>query len=139
VGDFTGDAYKNGNMRQRYKTNILIVDDSATMRKIVSRSLREAGLAVGDIYEAGNGIEALAVLAVNKEEIQLILSDVNMPEMDGVDFVKAARSKGIKTPIVMITTETEDVLNQAFANGALTSIKKPFTAEQLNQKLGGLF
>ena len=138
MAEYTGDAYKNSFLRQRFKTNILIVDDSATMRKIVARSLREAGLAIGDLYEAGNGIEGLAVLATDKE-IHLILSDVNMPEMDGVDFVKAVRSKGIKTPIVMITPETEDVLNQAFANGALTSIKKPFTAEQLNQKLGGLF
>ena len=133
-----GDAYKNSFLRRRFKTNILIVDDSATMRKIIARSLRDAGLAVGDLYEAANGIEALSVLATGKE-IHLILSDVNMPEMDGIAFVKAARSNGINTPIVMITTETEDVLNQAFENGALTSIKKPFTAEQLNQKLGGFF
>ena len=138
MGELSVDLKKNSFLRRRFQTNILIVDDSATMRKIVTRSLREAGLAVGEIYEAGNGIEALSVLASGKE-IHLILSDVNMPEMDGVEFVKVARSKGINTPIVMITTETEDILNQAFENGALTSIKKPFTAEQLNQKLGGLF
>jgi two-component system chemotaxis response regulator CheY len=124
--------------RRRFKTDILIVDDSATMRKIVARSLRQAGLTVGEIYEAGNGIEAMAIINAGTD-IQLILSDVNMPEMDGVAFVKAARAAGCNIPIVMITTESEDVLDQAFANGALTSIKKPFTPEHLGERLSNLF
>ena len=62
-----------------------------------------------------------------------------MPNMDGLEFTKSVRAKGIKTPIVMITTEGgEDILKEAMNNGASDSIKKPFTPDQLNQKLGGL-
>ncbi len=118
--------------------NILIVDDSSTMRKIISRSLRQAGLAVDEIYEAGDGIEGLGVIASGKS-IQLILSDINMPNMDGLEFVKAVRGNGNSTPIVMITTEGgEEIINEAMSSGASDSIKKPFTPDQLQEKLGGL-
>jgi two-component system chemotaxis response regulator CheY len=117
--------------------NILIVDDSSTMRKIISRSLRQAGLAVDDIYEAADGIEALS--AMEGKTIHLILSDINMPNMDGLEFIKCVRAKGVAIPIVMITTEGgEDILKEAINNGASDSIKKPFTPDQLNEKLGGL-
>jgi two-component system, chemotaxis family, chemotaxis protein CheY len=117
--------------------NVLIVDDSSTMRKIISRSLRQAGLQVDDIYEAGDGIEGLSVM--EGKSIQLILSDINMPNMDGLEFIKNVRAKGVTVPIVMITTEGgEDILKEALTNGASDSIKKPFTPEQLNEKLGGM-
>jgi len=117
--------------------NVLIVDDSSTMRKIISRSLRQAGLQVDDIYEAGDGIEGLN--ALEGKTVSLILSDINMPNMDGLEFIKNVRAKGITVPIVMITTEGgEDILKEAISNGASDSIKKPFTPDQLNEKLGGL-
>ena len=117
--------------------NVLIVDDSSTMRKIISRSLRQAGLAVDDIFEAGDGIEGLNALAGNK--VDLILSDINMPNMDGLEFIKAVRANGNAVPIVMITTEGgEDILKEAMSSGASDSIKKPFTPDQLQEKLGGL-
>ncbi len=117
--------------------NILIVDDSSTMRKIISRSLRQAGIAVDEIFEAGDGFEGLTALADNK--VNLILSDINMPNMDGMEFIKQVRASGSKVPIVMITTEGgEDLLNEAIKSGANASIKKPFTPDQLNEKLGGL-
>ena len=117
--------------------NVLIVDDSSTMRKIISRSLRQAGLPIEDIYEAGDGIEGLN--ALEGKTVQLILSDINMPNMDGLEFVKQVRAKGIAVPIVMITTEGgEDILREAMINGATDSIKKPFTPDQLQEKLGGL-
>ncbi len=117
--------------------NVLIVDDSSTMRKIISRSLRQAGLAVDDIYEAGDGIEGLSVLG--SKSVDLILSDINMPNMDGLEFIKQVRGNGNTVPIVMITTEGgEDIINEAISSGASTSIKKPFTPDQLNEKLGGL-
>jgi two-component system chemotaxis response regulator CheY len=119
--------------------NVLIVDDSSTMRKIISRSLRQAGLAIDDILEAGDGIEGLNVLSTSGKSINLILSDINMPNMDGLEFVKQVRANGMAMPIVMITTEGgEDVLNQALQNGANDSIKKPFTPDQLSEKLGGM-
>lgn len=118
-------------------SNILIVDDSSTMRKIIARSLRQAGFELTEIFEAGDGIEGLNALTANK--VDLILSDINMPNMDGLEFVKHLRSKGCKVPIVMITTEGgEDVINEALACGANGSIRKPFTPEQLAEKLGSL-
>jgi len=107
------------------------------MRKIVTRSLRQAGFEVDEIFEAGDGIEGLNSLNTNK--VDLILSDINMPNMDGLEFVRLVRGKGCKVPIVMITTEGgEDVINEALAVGANGSIRKPFTPEQLQEKLGGL-
>ena len=118
-------------------SNILIVDDSSTMRKIITRSLRQAGLAVDNIYEAGDGIEGLNALGSNS--VDLILSDINMPNMDGLEFVKQAREQGCKAPIMMITTEGgEDIIGEAINSGATGSIRKPFTPEQLQEKLGGL-
>ncbi len=117
--------------------NVLIVDDSSTMRKIISRSLRQAGLAVDEIFEAGDGIEGLSVIAA--KNVDLVLSDINMPNMDGLEFIKQVRANGKTVPIVMITTEGgEDILKEAIASGASDSIKKPFTPDQLGQKLGGL-
>ena len=119
--------------------NILIVDDSSTMRKIISRSLRQAGLPVDEILEGGDGIEGLNVLQTSGKTIDLILSDINMPNMDGLEFVKAVRANGFSMPMVMITTEGgEDVIAEAISSGAKDSIKKPFTPEQLNEKLGAL-
>lgn len=119
--------------------NILIVDDSSTMRKIISRSLRQAGLPIDDILEAGDGIEGINALQTSGKTVNLILSDINMPNMDGLEFVKAVRANGYTMPIVMITTEGgEDVIAEALASGAKDSIKKPFTPEQLSEKLGGL-
>lgn len=117
--------------------NVLIVDDSSTMRKIISRSLRQAGLAVDEIFEAGDGVEGLSVLG--NKSVDLILSDINMPNMDGLEFIKQVRAKGNSVPIVMITTEGgEDIIKEAINSGASDSIKKPFTPDQLNQKLGGI-
>ena len=68
------------------KITVLIVDDSSVMRKIVERSLRQAGIEIRQVFEAGNGLEALAVL--NERKVNLVLCDINMPAMDGLEFVK---------------------------------------------------
>ena len=118
---------------------ILIVDDSNTMRKIVTRSLRQAGIDVGEFVEAGDGAEALALLEGQK--VDLILSDINMPNMDGIEFLrqKATRADIKDIPVVMITTEAgADILGEAKSLGAKGSIKKPFTPEQIEETLGGL-
>jgi two-component system chemotaxis response regulator CheY len=118
-------------------SNILIIDDSSTMRKIITRSLRQAGLSVETIFEAADGIEGLN--ALGSGPINLILSDINMPNMDGLEFVKQARAQGCTVPIVMITTEGgEDIIGEAIKSGANGSIRKPFTPDQLQEKLGGL-
>lgn len=112
----------------------LIIDDSSVMRKIVERSLRQAGLELSEVKEANNGAEALALLATNR--VELILCDINMPVMDGLEFVK--RLKGITNaqgvPVIMITTEGgETHVVQALSAGARGYIRKPFTADQIRE------
>jgi two-component system chemotaxis response regulator CheY len=136
----TKNAHPGGYQKKEdsHMANILIVDDSSTMRKIISRSLRQAGLQVDEVFEAGDGIEGLNVLASGKT-VHLILSDINMPNMDGLEFVKMVRANGNTVPIVMITTEGgEEIIKEALDSGASDSIKKPFTPDQLQEKLGGL-
>lgn len=116
---------------------VLIVDDSSVMRKIVSRGLRQAGFKIDDIQEAGDGQEALTML--NSSNFNLILSDWNMPNMDGLAFVKELR-KSDDTPVVMITTEGgEAKVAEAMQHGANGHIKKPFTPDDLKASLSKFF
>lgn len=113
---------------------VLIVDDSSVMRKIVERSLRQAGLGIAQVVEAGNGVEALAALQTGK--VDLILCDINMPVMDGLAFVKQLSSieNGEGIPVVMITTEgSEGHVVQALSAGARGYIRKPFTPDQVKE------
>ncbi len=112
----------------------LIVDDSSVMRKIVARALQQGGVSSGEILEAGNGAEALEIL--RNQKVDLVLSDINMPVMDGLEFVRQLQSvenaKG--TPVVMITTEgSESHVMQAISFGARGYIRKPFTPDQMKQ------
>ena len=112
----------------------LIVDDSSVMRKIVERSLRQAGVDLSEVIEAGNGAEALT--AVEKKKPDLILSDINMPTMNGLEFVRALQAvAGMKeVPVVMITTEaSESHVVEALSYGAKGYIRKPFTPEQIKE------
>ncbi len=118
---------------------VLIVDDSNTMRKIVARSLRQAGIDFDQILEAGDGQEALDVLGANK--VDVVLSDINMPNMTGLEFLKAkAEDDAIKNiPVIMISTETgADIIDEAKSYGAKGAIKKPFTPDLINETLGPL-
>lgn len=116
---------------------VLIVDDSSVMRKIVARGLRQAGFKIDDIAEASDGQEALTM--INSNNYQLILSDWNMPNMDGLTFVKELR-KSDDTPVVMITTEGgEAKVAEAMQNGANGHIKKPFTPDDLKAALAKYF
>ena len=115
---------------------VLLVDDSSVMRKIVDRSLRQAGLQITEVYEAGNGAEALTRLG--EHTVDLILSDINMPTMDGLELVRQLQTvesaKGV--PIVMITTEAgESHVVQALSNGARGYIRKPFSPDQIKERL----
>lgn len=114
---------------------VLLVDDSAVMRKVLTRALRQAGLEVGDILEAGDGLEALNVVG-GAQPVNLVLCDWNMPNMNGIDFVAAARAKGFTAPIVMVTTEAgSERVQQATAAGADGFVTKPFTPERLGEAL----
>lgn len=115
---------------------VLIVDDSSVMRKIVERSLRQAGLNPITVFEAGSGVEGLEVLSM--QPVQLILSDINMPSMDGLEFLRQIRAQNLAegVPVVMITTESsEEHVKQAILAGAQGYIRKPFTAEQVKERV----
>ncbi len=108
---------------------IMIVDDSASMRQVVGIALKSAGYAV---LEGCDGRDALAKLTGQK--IHLIISDVNMPHMDGIDFVKAIKQLPAYkfTPIIMLTTESEESKKrEGQAAGAKAWVVKPFKPEQL--------
>ena len=114
----------------------LIVDDSSVMRKIVERSLRQAGLDPLIVHEAGSGIEGLDLLRT--KQVDLILSDINMPSMDGLEFLRQIRAQNLApgVPVVMITTESsEEHVKQAILAGAQGYIRKPFTAEQVKERV----
>ena len=119
--------------------SLMIVDDSATMRKIIMRTVRMSGLEFDKIEEAGNGIEALEKLGANP--VDVMLCDINMPEMGGVEVVKKVRAlpSCAKTKIVMVSTETsDDIVNGVMADGANGFITKPFTPEKFQEKLSPL-
>ncbi len=118
------------------KLKVLIVDDSGVMRKIVERALRQAGLEIGEVLEASNGAEAL--VEVEKGSPDIILSDINMPVMDGLEFLKnlAKLEAGKGVPVVMITTEgSEARVVEALSLGAKGYIRKPFTPEQVKERV----
>ena len=117
--------------------NILIVDDSATMRMIVIKSLRQAGFDSATVVEAGGAKEALQKLAAGG--IDLVLSDVNMPEITGIELVKVVKAKMPNIPIVMVTTESSpEMKKQMMDAGANGIITKPFPPEELTRVLSPL-
>jgi two-component system chemotaxis response regulator CheY len=116
---------------------VLIVDDSSTMRRIISNTLKKLGY--DDVVEAGDGSEGLRCLAAGSAD--MVLTDWNMPEMDGREFVRAIRSQPAtaKVPVLMITTHAarEDVV-LALQAGVNDYLVKPFTPETLKEKIEGL-
>lgn len=108
---------------------VLIVDDSASLRQVVSIALKGAGY---DIIEGVDGRDALSKL--NGQKIHLIISDVNMPNMNGIEFVKAAKQLPAYkfTPVIMLTTESGESLKQeGQAAGAKAWVVKPFQPAQM--------
>ncbi len=114
---------------------IITIDDSSTMRRIIKNTLQRIGYG-SDVLEAEDGKQALDVLSQNK--VDLIITDWNMPNMDGLTFVKKIRSMSEwnDVPIIMVTTEAakEDIL-EALKSGVNNYIVKPFTPEVLKEKI----
>jgi two-component system chemotaxis response regulator CheY len=120
--------------------DVMIVDDSAAIRKILQRMLGQTGLPLGKITEAGDGLEALERLKT--QPVQLILSDINMPNMDGIQLLSILKASADfkSVPVIMITTEGgEAKVMEAVQLGAAGYVRKPFTAAQIKEKLDGLF
>src|SRR5436309_13939814 len=109
--------------------DVLIVDDSAAIRKILQRVLRQTDLPLGEIQEAGDGTEAVEIL--RNRSFGLILSDINMPQMDGLQLLARVREMPhLKdVPVIMITTEGGQAkVMEAVKLGATGYVRKPFTA-----------
>lgn len=115
---------------------ILVVDDSASVRQVVGMTLRSAGYTV---VEASDGKEALNKL--DGQKINLVISDVNMPHMDGISFLKEMKQKPQYkfTPVIMLTTEgADEKKREGQAAGAKAWIVKPFRPEQMLQAVSML-
>jgi two-component system chemotaxis response regulator CheY len=120
--------------------DVLIVDDSAAIRKILQRVLRQTEFLFGDVIEAADGMEAIGVLKTRR--VGLILSDINMPNMDGIQFLAEvkANAEWKSVPVLMITTEgSQAKVMEAVEKGASGYVRKPFTADQIKEKLTELF
>ena len=116
--------------------SLMIVDDSATMRKIIMRTMRMSGLEFDRTEEAGNGNEALAKL--NSTPVDIMLCDINMPEMNGTELVKKVRELDncSNMKIIMVSTESgQNLIDNVMNDGANGYITKPFTPEQFQEKL----
>lgn len=114
--------------------NILIVDDSSLTRKAIRRIIDMLSLDVEQVLEAENGLEALEVLA--KTNIDLVLADLNMPEMNGIEMIYHMRGNEATKdiPVVLVTTESSTTrIEGLLANGAKAYLHKPFTPEELKE------
>jgi two-component system chemotaxis response regulator CheY len=121
--------------------NILIVDDSNPMRAVIKKVIKASGFDIGEFHEAGSGKEALQVL--DEQWLDLVLSDYNMPDMNGLEMLKQMKQNEMwkDIPVIMVTTEgSSERIEEFMKTGASAYIKKPFTPEQircqLNQLLG---
>ncbi len=112
---------------------VLIADDSRVMRQIVIRTLRQAGYD-WDVREASDGAEALD--AIRADEPDVVLSDWNMPNLTGIDLLRALRAEGFSTPFGFVTSEgSEEMRTMADEAGALFLIAKPFTADTFREAI----
>ena len=118
---------------------VLIADDSPVMRSFVRRVIELSGFELSECFEASNGEEAMAIL--RSEWVDAILTDINMPKMDGLQLLAALKASAAWSgiPVVMITTEGgEAKVSEAVKLGATGYVRKPFTADQIKEKLTGV-
>jgi two-component system chemotaxis response regulator CheY len=114
--------------------NILLVDDSLTVRAVIAKALEIAGVDVGQLHEAGNGAEALEVL--DREWVDLVFADISMPVMDGEELVRRLADSGALTsmPVVIVSSAgSEPRIQRLKELGVREFIHKPFTPEQIRE------
>ena len=112
--------------------NILIVDDSKTIRSVIKKTLDIADVPVGDLYEAENGKEALDVM--NSNWIDLIFADINMPVMTGIEMIKKMSEDNTldKTPVIIVSTEgSKTRIDELLELGVKAYLRKPINPEEL--------
>lgn len=117
---------------------VLVVDDSPAMRKFIIRVVGMTGLPVNECGEAGNGAEAMN--ALQRSPYDIILTDINMPGMDGEQFLNALQSSGLPVPpVIVVSTDATDVrMDRMRELGAVGYVAKPFTPEQFRAQLAGV-
>lgn len=119
--------------------NVLIVDDSSSMRAVIRRSIKVSGFNVGEYLEAADGREALTVL--NDQWVDIVLTDINMPNMNGMQLISEIKADAMlrSIPVVMVTTEgSEKRMQESVELGASGYIKKPFLPEDVKRTLSDI-
>jgi two-component system chemotaxis response regulator CheY len=114
--------------------NILLVDDSLTVRKVIAKALQLAEVDIGELFEAGNGAEALEVL--DQQWVDLVFADISMPVMDGEQFVDKLNESGAieELPVVIVSSAGSDTrVARLKEKGVRDYIQKPFTPEQIRE------
>jgi len=114
--------------------NVLVVDDSVTVRAVIAKTLEIAGVPINELYQASNGQEALDLMAENW--VDLIFADINMPVMNGIEFVERMSTEGLlgTIPVVIVSTEGSATrIEQLLRKGVSAYIRKPFTPEMLRE------
>ncbi|HEY4708190.1 MAG TPA: response regulator [Thermodesulfobacteriota bacterium] len=117
---------------------IMVVDDSASIRQVMNLTLKKAGY---DVIEACDGLDAIGKLDCSSQRVNLIVCDVNMPNMDGISFLKSLKEKHNHrfTPVIMLTTESQESKKQeGKAAGAKAWVVKPFKPEQMLEAVSKL-
>ncbi len=122
--------------------NVLVVDDSSSIRAIIKKIIRVSGFDVGELWDASDGLAALSIL--NEQWVDIVLTDINMPNMNGMELIAHMNKDDLLSsiPVVVVSTEgSEKMMNEAMAMGAVGYVKKPFVPEDikrtLNDILGG--
>ena len=119
--------------------NILIVDDSETVRAVIDKTLRLAQVQVGQLLEAANGQEALDTL--KDHWVDLVLCDINMPVMGGVEMIARMREDDLlkDIPVVVVSTEgSKTRIDNLLAQGVHAYVRKPFTPERIREVVDGI-
>lgn len=118
--------------------NILVVDDSATMRSMVAKTLQMSGISIGQLYEAANGSEGLE--ALEKNWIDIVFVDINMPVMSGMEMIDRVRSNPeyANLPIVVVSTESSETRIEEVRRRGISFIHKPFTPERVRGAIQNL-
>lgn len=119
--------------------NVLIVDDSLSMRSVIKKTIKVSGFKVGEYFEAADGKEALKILA--DAWVDLVLTDINMPNMNGLELIAEMNNDQILSsiPVVMVTTEgSEKSVQKSMEMGAKGYIKKPFQPEDIKRILNSI-
>jgi len=115
---------------------ILVVDDSETMRAVIKKTVLMSGVPIGEFCEAGNGKEALQIL--EETWVDVVLSDINMPEMGGIEFLQEVKKNEVlkNIPVIFISTESSQArMNEVADLGAAAYVKKPFMPGQIREVL----